>query len=97
MGKAIILPGTADPQAATESGLQQLIGQNGEAVTDLRPAGIALIGSRRVDVVSRGVLLDAGSFLRVIRVEGNRVVVEAAADQSTTTGAEPPESAQPSP
>jgi membrane-bound serine protease (ClpP class) len=44
-------------------------------VATLRPAGIARIDGRRVDVVSRGEMIESGSPVRVLSVEGNRVVV----------------------
>ena len=50
-------------------------GQTGRAVTVLRPAGIAEIGGRRLDVVTRGEFIPEGSPLRVEAVEGSRVVV----------------------
>ena len=54
-----------------------LIGLQGQAVTALRPSGVAEIGSRRVDVVSDGPWVDAGVPVKVVSVEGNRVVVRA--------------------
>ena len=55
-------------------------GQFGRAVTVLRPAGIAEIGGRRLDVVTRGEFLPQGAALRVETVEGSRVVVAPAPD-----------------
>ncbi len=62
-----------DSKAADHEDL--LMDQVGEAHTDLRPAGIALIDSRRVDVVAEGDWIASGSPVRVVQVEGNRVVV----------------------
>jgi len=53
----------------------QWLGKTGQASSPLRPAGIADIDGRRVDVVSDGEHIDAGQFIRVTRVDGNRVVV----------------------
>jgi membrane-bound ClpP family serine protease len=44
-------------------------------VSPLRPAGFARIENRRIDVVTRGELLDDGCPVRVVEVHGNRVVV----------------------
>jgi len=52
------------------------MGLAGKAVTDLRPAGTAMINNRRVDVVSRGEYIDKGAGIVVLAVEGNRVVVK---------------------
>jgi membrane-bound serine protease (ClpP class) len=56
--------------------LIEFMGLTGEAVTDLRPAGTAVINNRRVDVVSRGEYIDKGTEVIVLAVEGNRVVVK---------------------
>lgn len=54
-----------------------LVGKEGVSTSQLRPAGLATICERRVDVVTRGELLDSGTKVKVIAVEGNRVVVKA--------------------
>ena len=51
------------------------LGKTGLATSPLRPAGIADIEGRRVDVVSDGEHIDAGQAIKVTRVDGNRVVV----------------------
>ncbi len=48
----------------------------GTALTNLRPAGTALINDHRVDVVSRGEYIEKGTEVAVVEVEGNRVVVK---------------------
>lgn len=52
-----------------------LVGREGIAVTDLRPAGTASIGGERVDVVTEGEYVNQGSAVRVLRSEGYRHVV----------------------
>jgi membrane-bound serine protease (ClpP class) len=52
-----------------------LLGQTGTAATPLRPVGFATIAGRRVDVVTLGELLPAGTPVEVMAVEGNRIVV----------------------
>ena len=85
MGRRMILKGTSlSERAATEEGLGAMVGKMGVAESPLRPAGIATIGGRRVDVVTRGVHVDAGTTVRVVKVEGNRVIVEAAPDAPPT-------------
>ncbi len=61
---------------ATQDGLQDLLGAQGEAKSDLRPGGFAMINGRRVDVVTEGGMIDKGSAITVVEVEGNRVVVK---------------------
>ena len=52
-----------------------LVGQDGVAVTDLRPSGTAQIGPERVDVVTEGEYVAQGRAVRVVRSEGYRHVV----------------------
>ena len=52
-----------------------LVGQDGVAITDLRPAGTATIAGERVDVVTEGEYVSQGSAVRVLRSEGYRHVV----------------------
>lgn len=54
---------------------QSLEGRQGTAMTVLRPAGKAQIGSDFVDVVSEGPFISAGRKIEVVSVSGNRVVV----------------------
>ncbi|MEE2940656.1 MAG: NfeD family protein [Planctomycetota bacterium] len=56
-----------------------LAGARGVVEAQLRPAGIARIDGRRVDVVSRGEAIDAGTEVVVVEVSGNRVIVARAA------------------
>lgn len=56
--------------------LTHLLGQSGTALTPLRPAGAAMIGQDRIDVVTEGKFVDANTPVKVIHVEGSRVVVE---------------------
>ena len=55
--------------------LSGLINQTGSAYPILRPSGKATIGDQRVDVVTEGAMIDKGTPIRVVTVEGNRVVV----------------------
>jgi len=66
--EAAVTPGRAGERADLEGAL-------GTALTDLRPSGLARFGDERVDVVTLGDFIVAGSPIRVVRVEGNRVTV----------------------
>ena len=56
-------------------GRDGLLGQTGEALTTLRPAGRVQFGEKVVDVVSEGGYIERGSVIEVLKVAGNRVVV----------------------
>jgi membrane-bound serine protease (ClpP class) len=64
---------------AGELDLAPLAGKTGIAVSELRPAGFATLDGRRIDVVTQGEMIARGATVRVVKVEGNRVVVTAAA------------------
>ena len=56
------------------SGNEHLLGN--QALTTLRPAGTALIDGERVDVVTDGEYLPNDTEIKVVKVEGARIVVE---------------------
>lgn len=60
--------------------LVALVGRTGKAATVLRPTGTMEIDSDRIDVVTEGEFVPLGSEIRVLYVQGNRVVVAAAGD-----------------
>jgi membrane-bound serine protease (ClpP class) len=69
-------PGLADEASGLFSDHpRSLIGQEGAALTVLRPAGKAKIHGRTIDVVSEGPFIPAESRVEVVEVSGNRVVV----------------------
>lgn len=55
-----------------------LVGKTGTVYTRLRPAGKIVVDGERIDAVSNGTFIDKGTPVRVIDVEGVRVVVEPA-------------------
>lgn len=52
------------------------LGAQGKALTVLRPAGIAEIDGRRINVVARGAFIKAEAVIVVAEVRGNRIVVD---------------------
>ena len=66
-------------QAVRDLGVErpELLDQLGTAESVLRPSGIATINGRRVDVVAETGLIERGQSVRVIAVEGSKVVVRA--------------------
>ena len=55
--------------------LEDLQGRTGISLTTLRPSGKAMIDGRKVNVVTEGMFISKGSKIKVVMVEGNRVVV----------------------
>lgn len=75
LGKELILDGTAGTAAAADAALSALLQKEGVTLTPLRPAGFARIDGRKVDVTTRGEMLDADVPVVVLDVTANRVVV----------------------
>ncbi|MBK7867144.1 MAG: hypothetical protein IPJ75_09210 [Ignavibacteriales bacterium] len=53
-----------------------LVGSEGTSMTVLRPAGTAIIDGSRYDVVTAGDYIEKDTNIKVIKVEGMRIVVE---------------------
>ena len=64
-----------DGVTSQSSEQNEFLGMEGIAVTDLRPAGTAVINGKRVDVVSRGEYLEKDSRIVVSSVTGNQIIV----------------------
>ncbi|TJY43602.1 nodulation protein NfeD [Cohnella pontilimi] len=69
-------------QLTTEQGFvphasrEDWVGREGAALSPLRPAGVADIGGERVDVVTSGEFIERGRTVRVIAVDGTRILVK---------------------
>ena len=60
--------------------LVRLVGRTGRAATALRPTGTMELDNDRIDVITEGEFVEKGTALRVLYVQGNRVVVAADVD-----------------
>jgi membrane-bound serine protease (ClpP class) len=65
----------------TSSDFGALVGRLGFATSYLRPAGVANVDGRRVDVLTEGDFVPAGAAIRVTRVEGARIFVKSIAEE----------------
>lgn len=72
------------PEAGMLRARHDLVGKEGTALTDLRPAGLASFAGERLDVVSEGDFVNAHAGVRVVRVEGNRITVRPVGAESET-------------
>lgn len=80
--KRMTLKSTLEGGSSFASDYAGLNGKQGESVTELRPAGVVAIEGRRVDVVTGGELVPRGTPVKVVKVEGNRIVVRATSLES---------------
>ncbi len=55
---------------------RELVGAVGVAATDLRPAGAAVFGGERIDVVAEAGFIPAGTQVSIVAAEGYRFVVK---------------------
>ncbi|HBV66697.1 MAG TPA: hypothetical protein DEF45_27195 [Rhodopirellula sp.] len=84
------------PRKKTNSGtpFDQLTGQRGIANTNLLPSGLVTINGEKIDAVSTGMPIDAGSQITVVKIDTGHVQVrELSKDELKAT--EPPEPSSP--
>lgn len=62
--------------SSEREGYSDLLGKEGKTITLLRPVGTALINGRRVDVTAEIGTITENKNIKVVKVEGNRVVVK---------------------
>jgi membrane-bound serine protease (ClpP class) len=56
--------------------LNDLLSEEGIALTTLRPSGIANIKGDKIDVISEGEMISKNTRIKVIDVKGNRIIVK---------------------
>ncbi len=83
LGRLVLQPDLASGDGYTSADSDDtLMGKQGVALSMLRPSGIADIEGRRIDVVTRGEFIAAGTPVVVMDVRGSRVEVRAEKDRS---------------
>jgi membrane-bound serine protease (ClpP class) len=73
--RRLVFAGTQGPDYVASLDHRHLLGKKGTTVSFLRPAGVATFGDERVDVLTEGEFVPAGTPVRVTRVEGARIFV----------------------
>jgi membrane-bound serine protease (ClpP class) len=73
--RRLTFAGAQGPDYVASLDHRHLLGKTGVAMSFLRPAGVAVVGTERVDVLTEGDFVPAGTPLRVTRVEGARIFV----------------------
>ena len=78
LSKVLVLKSKADDDTGyiAPKDYSFLLGQRGEAITVLRPTGTAEFDGEKVDVITEGEFIQAGSQVEVIKVEGFKIIVE---------------------
>ncbi|WP_238458014.1 NfeD family protein [Alkalihalobacterium alkalinitrilicum] len=75
--KKIVFTGatTTEEGYITNVTRKELVGQIGKSITPLRPSGMVLFGSDRLDVISEGGYIEQGKNVEVVYTSGSRIVV----------------------
>jgi membrane-bound serine protease (ClpP class) len=63
------------PEYVTSADYSRFLNHTGHAASYLRPAGLATVDGERLDVLTEGEFIQAGTPIRVSRVEGARIFV----------------------
>lgn len=79
-GKSFIL-GEGASQRSAPKAYETLIGAEGHTLSSLHPTGVAEINDKRYDVVSEGRSIETGQPIKVVKVEGFRIVVRSSPPQ----------------
>jgi membrane-bound ClpP family serine protease len=75
LSKSPIIKKETESEYLSVDDMKFFVGKEGEALTILRPAGTCDFNGVRLDVVTEGSFIQKGSKVKVIRVEGRRIVV----------------------
>ena len=81
MGRRLIKNSEESVTVANMSGnaeLEALRGKTGRAVSPLRPSGVAEFDGRRIDVITEGLMVEVGHWVKCVEVRANKVVVRPA-------------------
>src|SRR5262245_1027458 len=88
MGRRLIKTAEQDVTVATMSGnaeLEALRGKTGRTVSPLRPSGVAVFDGRRIDVITEGLMVEPGQWVKCVEVRANKVIVRPAEPPSLET------------
>jgi membrane-bound serine protease (ClpP class) len=81
MGRKLIRTAEDSGTVATmtgNAGLEALRGKTGRAVSPLRPSGVAAFDGRRIDVITEGLMVEVGQWVKCVEVRANKVIVRPA-------------------
>ncbi len=79
MGRRLILSQNQSPETGysshTDHHYKSLMGETGTTETALRPAGSIIVKGKRFSAVTDGEFIEQGVSVRIVHIEGNRIVV----------------------
>lgn len=78
-GRRLMMREVGDAATVAEmpevAGLEALRGRFGRAVSPLRPSGVVEFDGRRIDCLSEGMMIEAGTWVKCVEARVNRVIV----------------------
>lgn len=75
VGDIVVLRGPEEADSRPADPLQELVGKTGRTTSLLTPGGMVIVGDERFHAESRGMLIESGTDVKVIGVNGGRLVV----------------------
>ena len=72
----------------------ELVGQIGVAKSDLLPSGLVVIDGKKMDAISLGMAIDAGTKVIVVKISSGKIQVRPANEQEQASRGESPVSPQ---
>jgi len=81
MGRKLIRTAEDDVTVANMAGnaeLESLRGKTGRTISPLRPSGVAVFDGRRIDVITEGLMVEPGQWVKCVDVRANKVIVRPA-------------------
>ena len=86
LGDNIVLKGPQLESVQAHSTTNGLEGQIGKAVSSLMPGGMVTVDGERFHAESRGMMIESGSLVEIIAVQGNRLIVKQAPADAVVPG-----------
>ena len=77
MGKSKLFLHQKDELCDQQQDMQVFVGHEGKTLSVLRPSGIGDFDGMRLNVVTEGEFIENGTPIRIVRVEGGKIVVKA--------------------
>ena len=66
---------TEDGNVGTQQNIVAVVGDEGVALTQLRPVGVAKFGEEKLDVVAEDRVIEKSEKVKILEIEGNRICV----------------------
>lgn len=76
VGKRMFLNTSGKGYSSHENHYEELLGEEGEVFTDLRPVGLAVFSGKKCEVYAQSGFIEKGSKVEVVKIEANNIIVK---------------------